>query len=218
MPADYDGDRIDDSRLRPSNGTGTEFSTNGAPPRRGVGHQLGHSRAGGLRRDGTAGLAVFRPSTGTWLPAILQHGRLWRGQVGTTAADVPSPAILMATVLATLRSQTGRGGRGTCGTRSHWPRRRVPWGNGPDIPVAAIMTADNLTDLAVFRPSTGTWHNWFTGTGATFGTEWGMRRIGPARTVNATETMITRRGSWRLLVPSFARLDSGLVRPIEEGT
>ena len=55
------------------------------------------------------------------------------------------------------------------------------FGNSADIPVPADYDGDGVTDLAVFRPSTGTWHISFTGTGATVAVQWGNEADWPVQ-------------------------------------
>jgi len=49
----------------------------------------------------------------------------------------------------------------------------VNWGNGADVPVPGDYNGDGRTDIAVFRPSDGTWYLLYSGTATTEGFQWG---------------------------------------------
>jgi len=96
--------------------------------------------------DGRTDVAVWRPSTGTWLVRGIETVQ-W-GYPG----DVPVPADYNGdgrTDLAVWRPSTG----------TWWVRgiETVQWGRPGDVPVTGDFNGDGRTDLGVFRPSTRTW-------------------------------------------------------------
>jgi hypothetical protein len=56
------------------------------------------------------------------------------------------------------------------------------WGGADDVPVPADYDGDRRADIALFRPSTGTWHVLFSSTGMQSGMEvpWGDHTVRPA--------------------------------------
>ncbi len=98
--------------------------------------------------DGTADLAVFRPSSGLW--AIRGVTRAYWGKAG--GSDVPVPGDYGAdgtSDIAAYRPVTG-----------FWFIRdltRVYWGKSGDVPVPGDYDGDGTADLGVFRPSSGLW-------------------------------------------------------------
>jgi hypothetical protein len=162
LPADYDGDGIDDLMVyRPSEGnwyllpsrsplgTSTPYSYN--PP---TVTQWGWPDdvpvPADYNGDGATELAIWRPSEGNWyVPGSLPV--TW-GQAG----DIPVPGNYdgTGTEMAIFRPSEGK-----WYVLSHdqsygyW----VGWGQRGDIPVPGDYDGDGITDFAVFTPSTATW-------------------------------------------------------------
>ena len=101
----------------------------------------------------TLGVAVWRPSSGTWYR--LGRDSIQWGQQG----DVPVPADYDGdgvVDIAVWRPSTG----------VWWVRGlgSWQWGAAEDVPVPADYDGDGDTDIAVWRPSTGVW--WVRGLGS----------------------------------------------------
>jgi subtilisin-like proprotein convertase family protein len=145
VSADYSGDGLDEgpALFRPStgrwlnNGSGTtiEFGVSGDVP-----------VPGDYDANGSADIAVWRPSDGVWY--LRNIGAIPWGLNG----DIPVPADYNGdgtTDLAVWRPSDGV-----------WYIRNVAnvlWGSPGDIPVPADYTGDGKADIAIFRPSIGYW-------------------------------------------------------------
>ena len=144
MPGDYDGDGDTDIAVfRPS--TGTWFVQGGITVA--VGHPGDIPVPGDYDGNGTTDIAVFRPSTGTWF--VQQRHRPWRGAPTATS---PCPATTTATATPTSPCSARPPARGSSSGGI-----TVAWGTSGDIPVPGDYDGNGTTDVAVFRPSTGTW-------------------------------------------------------------
>ncbi len=96
--------------------------------------------------DGSADIAVYRPSTGQWF--IRNQGGVQFGD----PSDVPVPGDYngdRTEDIAVFRPSTGQ-----------WFVRNqfaVQFGDRGDVPVPGDFNGDGTTDVAVYRPSTGDW-------------------------------------------------------------
>ncbi|WP_344111094.1 PQQ-dependent sugar dehydrogenase [Kribbella alba] len=96
--------------------------------------------------DGRTDLAVFRPSTNTWLDRgfhTVQYG---------AATDVQVPADANSDGRTDIVSW--RPSDGIWRARGYF---ETQWGTSGDVPVPGDYSVDGRTDLAVWRPSTGVW-------------------------------------------------------------
>ena len=168
VPADYDGDDVDDVAVfRPSSGAWfVLLSTLSFAD--GFALQWGASGdvpvAGDYDADGRADIAVFRPSTGMW--AILKSSTNFTGWFGSqwgVDGDVPFPGDYDGDGL--MDFVVYRPSMGFWfflkSTFTYTFGTSVGWGVPPgDVPVAADYLGypgEALMDIAVYRPSTGTW-------------------------------------------------------------
>jgi hypothetical protein len=180
IAADIDGDnRVDLVVWRPSTGTwywltsSSGYSYASAGSRQWGNTTLGDvPLAGHFDGDGKADLAIWRASTGTWYWLTSSSGynyasagsQQWGNQ---TLGDVPLLADFdgdRKADLAVWRASTGTwywlrssSGYATAAAGS------VQWGSASasDIPLVGDIDGDGLTDLTVWRASTGTWF-WLT--------------------------------------------------------
>ncbi|MCP4214951.1 MAG: hypothetical protein GY765_09850 [bacterium] len=96
--------------------------------------------------NGSADIAVFRPSNGRW--CIMGNPSTAWG----TASDIPVPGDYDGngtTDVAIFRPSTGR-----------WcimGQPSVAWGTAGDVPVPGDYDGNGTTDMAIYRPSNGRW-------------------------------------------------------------
>ena len=143
VPGDYNGDGTTDAGGLPPV---DRPMVRAQPVRAHARERRGRARPGRLHGDGAIDVAVYRPSTGTWL--IYNQAPVAFGNRG----DVPVPADYTgngAADIAVYRPSTGL-----------WlvqGQAAVPFGSPGDMPVPRDFNGDQMADIAVYRPSTGEW-------------------------------------------------------------
>jgi hypothetical protein len=111
-----------------------------------------------LANDGSADLALFRPSGGlaTWHSLTL-GGVANTAQLGS-AGDIPVDGDYTgdeSSDYAVFRPSNGTWYRSTSPANNY---NAVLWGVSGDIPVEGDYDRDGITDVAVYRPSTNRWY------------------------------------------------------------
>lgn len=174
--ADYTGDGSTDlSTYRPSVNTWF-YSTNQSTPAANVtyvpwGAAGDIAVPGDYDRDGKSDVAVWRPSNGTWFALRSSNSTVMITQWGS-AGDTPIVGDYdgdLANDLGVIRpaggqlrwlvlnSNFGYGFVYGCGTVTPFCGGGVIWGLTGDRPVSGDFDGDGRTDVAVFRPSDGSW-------------------------------------------------------------
>jgi hypothetical protein len=184
IPQDYDGDRkADISVWRPSLGNWYILSSmdptsipglSGFVPAWGMPGD--RPVPGDYDGDGKADLAVFRPSTQTWLIQGSSGGIITENF--GAAGDIPVPGDYDGdgkTDLTIFRPSTGEWEIKPSGGTSII---QVLWGLSGDLPVPGDYDGDGKMDLAVWRPRDGSWNILFSAGGSTR-ISWGLSRDRP---------------------------------------
>ena len=90
------------------------------------------------------------------------------------------------------------------------------WGSAGDVPVPADYNGDRVTDLGVYRPSTGTWHLWLSGTQTPLAVRWGGPEDKPVTpdydADGKADLGLIRDGGYEILLSSSNYLKSVQVR------
>jgi hypothetical protein len=178
---DFDGDsRADITVFRPTEGRWYVATTTGGMG----GGQWGSSGdwpvPADYDGDGRTDAAVYRPSTGTWYMQFSSNGSAG-SVVWGNFTDIPVVADYEGdgrADLAVYRPSTGTWYVRFSSMKDPlfpWGQIGiVPWGNWTDLPVVADYDGDRRADIAVYRPSTGTWYLRFSSTGAAGAVAWGI--------------------------------------------
>ena len=196
VPGDYDGDGVADlSIFRPSNGTWfIERSSDFALVQVAWGLASDLPVQADYDGDGKTDVAVFRPSTGVWyvrrssdltLQAVAFGANGDKVVPGDYNGDGRSDfAVFRA---GTWYVEPNLAGMGLIEGVSEIPDGTLniqpdpgasftttSWGVAGDIPVSGDFDGDGSVDIAVFRPSNGTWYILTSLTGATITQAWGQ--------------------------------------------
>jgi hypothetical protein len=124
--------------------------------------------------DRRSDIAVYRPSSATWLIQNSETSALTTVTWGQTDTDVPVPADYDGDGRMDVAVYRPRTGEWFVLQSSDSALSTLQWGAAfTDVPVSADYDGDRKADIAVYRPSTGQWFVLQSSTSTQFVQSWG---------------------------------------------
>ena len=164
---------------RPSNGTFYSVDRSGKAMIKQWGASTDIPVIGDYDGDGKTDFAVLRPSNGTWYVLQSSNGKQCRGGIGARRETSRCPATTTAMARPTSPSGDRPTAPGTSFKAATARQIQRAWGAPTDIPVPGDYDGDGKTDLAVWRPSNGTWYIIQSSNGSGISRRWGATTDNP---------------------------------------